>query len=276
MSQKIKALLLVIVVSVLVVGCGTKLDQESSDTDQNNEGEVQLPVESETPPSGFTNEYKTILMENVAASDILFFEKIAFTAIEFNVRNSLSYAAGKDFYNISFISSADPEDVYDAYVDYYDEVTEEYANEYQRTLEGTVNELPIVVNSMFKFSEKQGGYPVLLRISEKPSEFQDENPYYNEYPELVELYKINNQPNYHYLERYDEGFKQYYITFLTAADTDDFVAFYTDNYSQKTNFLFEEDEYQKRFSWTDSGYEHKVLLQLSNSMVGIYVETKLP
>ncbi len=276
MSQKIKALILVIVVSFLIVGCGIELDKNHSDTNQNNEGEVQLPSDSEIPSGAFTNEYTTILIENVASSNILLFEKIAFTAIEFNVRDSISYSVGKDFYRIAFLSSADPEDTYDAYVDYLDEVTDQHANEYQRTIEGSVNGLPIAVDTVLAFSENLGGYPVSVRISENPSEFQDENPYYKEYPALVELYNIKNQPHYYYLERYVEEFKQYYITFLTASSTDDFVAFYTENYSQKTNFFFEEDEYQKRFSWTDSGYEHKVLLQISNNMVGIYVEATLP
>ncbi|SHF15742.1 hypothetical protein [Alkalibacter saccharofermentans] len=280
MFKRFKALMLVIIVSFLIVGCGMGLDENNSDPNQNNnqnsEGEVQLPGDAENKYGAFTNEYKTILMENVASSDILFYEKIAFTSIEFNVRDSISYSVGKDFYRIEFLSSADPEDTHDAYVDYIDEVTDQFSNEYNRTIEGNVNGLPIAVDIVLTFNENRGGYPVSVRISENPAEFQEENPYYNEYPGLVELYNMNNQPHYYYMERYDEGFKEYYITFQSAGGTDDFAAFYTENYSQKTNFSFEEDDYQKRFSWTDSGFEHKVILQISNNMVGVYVKTTLP
>lgn len=285
----IKKILLLVSITLLITGCGVALDEDKDNNndmnqsnDESREGEVQLPMEEEDSSNVFLNEYTTILMENVESSDILFHEKIAFTTIEFSVRDSLSYSAGKDIYNISYLSSAKPEDTYDAYMDYIDTVTEEFANEYNRNIEGTVNQLPISVSLVSDSSEDREGYPVLIRISEDPSKFQEENRYFNDYPDLVELYKIDLENNqiYHtersYTEAYLDGIKTYRISFLTTASSEDFTTFYTENYGEKQDFKSEEDEYQKQFSWSDSGFEHKIVLQKSNNMVGLQVTTPLP
>lgn len=274
----IKKLMSFIFVLLLISGCGMALDNNDADPkdNENKEGEVQLPNDSENPSDAFSNEYKTILMENVDSSDILLFEKFAFTSLEFNVRDKLSYVVGKEYYRIGFLSNAEPEDIYDAYIAYLDEVSEEHANEYKRSIEGTIDNRPIAVDVVLSKNENRGGYVVTIRISEEASKFQDENPYFNEYPDLVDLYEVNNEPHYYYKERYDENYKEYFITYSTSASVDDFVDYFNDNYSQKSNFELEEDEFQKRFSWIDSGFEHKVNFQISNNMVGVYVKTTLP
>lgn len=289
----IKKIVLMTLLVLFISGCGMALDIEekeeatgTSDTTatstiKNNEAEVQLPVETEDSSSHiFSNEYRTILMENVESSDILLHEKIAFTQIKFSVRDNTSLSAGKDIYSIAYLSSAEPEVIYDAYREYIDKVTDEFANEYSLDIEGTVKGLPISVSVELNQLIDIKGYPVRITISEDPAKFQDENRYFNEYPDLVEFYQLKKDALFHsestYLESYLDGTKTYLTSFATSAGNDDFTKFYTDNYSQNINFAIEEDEYQKKITWSDSGFDHKILFQKSNNGASVYVETSLP
>ena len=273
----IKRVLSVVLVFLMLTSCGIALDNDNGDhDDNNNEGEVQLPPNRDDDQEAFKNEYQTILMENVSSSNILLHEKVAFLSIEFNVRDSIMYSAGKDFYSISFVSSSKPEDSIEVYVDYLDDVSDQFENEYNRTIEGYINNRAIVVTIDLTYNDNFLGYLIRLRISEEASKFQDNNRYFDGYPDLVELYQVSNQPHYYYLERYDDDFKEYYITYSSGGSANGFVEFYTENYNQKTNFTFNEDDYQKRFSWVDSGYEHSTVFQISNNMVSVNVKTKLP
>ena len=273
----IKFFLSVVIIFLMLTGCGIALDNENGDhNDNNTEGEVQLPPNRDDDEQAFTNDYQTILMENVSSSNILLHEKVAFLSIEFNVRDSTSYSVGKDFYSISFVSSSKPEDSIEMYVDYLDEVSDQFENEYNRTIEGYVNNRSVAVSIDLNFNDYFKGYLIRVRISEETSKFQDTNRYFDGYPDLVELYQVSNQPHYYYLERFDDDFKEYYITYSSGGSANGFVEFYTENYNQKANFTFKEDDYQKRFSWLDSGYEHSTVFQISNNMVGVYVKTTLP
>lgn len=271
-----KKTLLSVFVVMLMFGCGTATDKDNGDSDQNKEGEVRVPKDK------FTNDYSTTLLEDVEASDIFFHEKIAFTSIEFSVRDSLSYSAGKDIYVIYYVSSAEPEDTVEAYIDYLDVVTDEFSNEYALDVEGTVNELPVYVQANLDYDKVLGGYIVYIRISEKPAKFQEDNRYFNEYPDLVDFYESTLEGLFHreitYTESYTDNVKTYYITFLSTANEDDFTTFYTDNYSQKPDFEIEEDNNQRIFNWSDTGYEHIVRYTKSNDThgVGVIVKTLLP
>lgn len=287
--------LFVIFTSLLVSGCGTALNEngnkeeqvsvnkESNETseDESYETEVQTPIDEDSESTGtFSNEYKTKLMEDVESSDILFHEKIAFLEIEFSVRDNIDHSAGKDIYNISYLTSAEPEETKAAYDDYLDTITDEWASEYSLDLEGFVNELPISVSIMQDPLMDMEGYPVRITISEKPENFQDENRYFNDYANSVELYKSEDDILFYraksYAESYRDGIKTYHIDFATTADEDDFGTFYTENYNHKANFNSEENEYENDYSWSDSEFEHLVRFSKLNQGASVYVTAPLP
>lgn len=280
----IKKFLILIIIVSLLSACATSLNPDKNALDNNDEdkkeAEVQLPV-YDTSPANFTNEYKTILMENLEESEVLLYEKLAFTWIEFSVRNKTSFSAGKDIFSFAYLSKAEPKDIYNAYLAYIDNVAEEWQSEYSLDIKGTVKGLPISVSVELSGLIDLEGYPVRITISEDPEKFEEENRYFHEYPDLVELYKVDKDSSIHhkedsYLESYLDGLKTYKFVFKTKANEDDFTSYYTENYSDKVNFEFKEDEYQLELSWSDSGFEHKILFQKSNNQVALYVVGPLP
>lgn len=284
----IKKILSAILVFLFISGCGIALDKDNNNgidqsNGQNNEGEVQSPIDKKNQSTDISlNKFQTTLMEDVESSDILLYEKTAFIQIEFSVRDSDAYSAGKNIYNISYLSSAEPKDIYAAYIDYIDIAEEEFASDYSLDIKGTVNELPISVSVELSGMIDIEGCPVRITIEDPsvPSENQEENRYFGEYPDLVELYKLKKGKLYHSFRKYTESYldeiKTYHIAFATTANEEDFTSYYTDNYALKSGFKSEVDEYQKHFLWTDSGFEHKIVLQKSNNMVSVYVKTSLP
>lgn len=256
-----------------------------SNSSEKEEGEVITPTEHETKEAQEypVNTYTTRLMEDVDNSNILLYEKTAFLSIEFAVRNSTSYSAGKDLYNITYISAAEEDDIYNKYIDYIDVIDEEFSNEHYRQIEGSVNELPIFL-SVSKDNEESGeskkGTVVRLRISEYPDKFEDTNRYFDGYPDIVEIYKEIYAVPYHYelsyLESYVDNTKTYSISSATDAELSEFVAFYKDNYGDKDNYETEEDEYSIVMSWVDSELPVRVAKSKGNQTFGITIVGTLP
>lgn len=294
MSKKFLVLVFLI---LLLSSCGSPTSETSLEADQakeqdkqevqpvkdqeNKKEEAELSTQEESLSSNLPAEKdKTILMEEVESSHIFLYEKTAFLRIEFSVRDSTSLSSGKDIYSLSYLSSAEPRDIYEAYADYLDIVTEEWESDYSLDLKGEVKGLPISVSVEKSGLIDREGYPVRITISEEPEKFGDTNRYFDQYPNLVELYKFKEDKLYYteeaYIESYSDGIKSYVISFVTEAEDDDFTEFYTENYGQKTDFQMEEDEYQKQFSWTDSGFEHIITFSKANDGARLEVITPLP
>lgn len=265
----IKRILLMFLMLFIIVGCATKLE-DNKVVEQNDDKLVSDDISSD---------YKTELLEKVKSKNLLFNEKISFIKIEFSVRANPLILAGKDIYNIDYLSKAEPEDTYKVYTEYMDSIEEDFSNEFNTILYGFLEDLPMSVAIENNPLNNLEGYPVRLKISENPEDFQEKNPYFSEYPDIVEVYKVNKDTNQHteetYIENYIEDVKTYYTSFSTSASEEEFYNFYLDNYGEKENFRIEEDEYQNRFYWTDSEYDVRVVFEKSINGAIITLEEAL-
>lgn len=256
-------LILIIILFITGCSCSKKISNGNKKTDS-----AQL-----------SNNYNTKLLKDIEKSDILFYKKSEFLEISFSVRDSLSYTAGKDIYNISYLSNAEPNDIYNAHLKYIDNVIEKWTDDYSLNINGTVNNLPISVSIEKKQLANIKGYPVRITISEKPEKFENDNRYFFDYPNEVELYKSKKSSIHHTSIDYTESYKDedilYNINFLTTANIDDFSSYYNEKYKDYKGFKLKEDEYQKEFSWSDKTLDYKVQFQISNNMASLSARTKL-
>lgn len=197
------------------------------------------------------------LLSSYPADVLPLYKPIEIESVRFVVRNADNYVFGKDIHDVSYNSSASMDEAHAFYLGLLTEVDEEYTTD--TNVEGRIGEHPMFASF---YENDDGTLHIGMTIGQKPADYVDANPYFADHPDLIEpfgradLFELSYE-----VRESSRGSEAILIeTYKTAADKEDFRAFYESKYGSAAEFLLDEDEYGLEFQWTDGDYTCRATL----------------
>lgn len=190
--------------------------------------------------------------------------------------SSYLYGGPVNYYNIVFKTSANKTELFNYYKSKFDSINIEESSDSK--LIGTVGEYTISISQYSETSET-----AYLQVFLPASQYQKENKFFSEYPNLILLNEswIEKESSYGLLNQKNGEieYTQYFTldttklgSDITETPFDHFFNQYSELYSGKDNF--EKDSDNKMLSWTDQDYT--ITMTFSQDHGRIYLMLRKP
>jgi|SRR5690554_5853786 len=219
--MKIKRLISLLALVFLIVACS-----KGTTTPPENEGNNDNPDESETIIQ---------TLEDYPIDLLPLFEVVRVNSNSYTVREDLGYIIGKDLYSIDFESEADLDEISEFYQEYVDEIiADSFYDDY--TFSGLIDGR----QANFFIGENQSdnavGNQVTISFGADPSDYSDENKYFEDYPNLIDAIEIGHTWYYEYTENYTYDYVRYVIGYFTEIEKEEALTYYRDKYKDEEGF----------------------------------------
>lgn len=219
--MKVKRLFSIIVLLFLIVSCS----KNTTNPPTNGEPTNDLPA----------NEYLIKTLDDFPIDILPLYEVIRVNSNRYTVREDLGYTIGKDLYSIDFESSADLDEISEFYQEHVDEIIQDsFYDDY--TFSGLIDGK----QANFFISENQSdnavGNQVTISFGVDPSEYSNENKYFNDYPNLIDAIGMGRTWYYEYTENYTYESIKYVIGYFTDIEKEEVLTYYRDKYGLEDNF----------------------------------------
>lgn len=219
--MKVKEIIVFFVLLFLIVGCSN-----STTNQPDNNGGDNDPDDSE---------YVVETLEDFPIDILPLYKAIRVNSNSYTVREDLGYIIGKDLYSIDFESEADLDEISEFYQDHVDEIiADSFYDDYQ--FSGLIDGR----HANFFISENQAdnavGNQVIISFAVDPSDYSDENKYFDTYPDLVDAIGMGRTWYYEYTENYTYESTRYVIGYFTDIEKEEALTYYRDKYGAEENF----------------------------------------
>ncbi len=261
--MKVKVLISFFVLMFLVMGC--------------SKGTSDLPKNGGNTNDPDNSEYNTKTLEDFPIDVLPLYKVIRVNSNSYTVREDLGYIIGKDLYAIDFESEADLDEISEFYQEHVDEIiADSFYNDY--TFSGLIDGR----RANFFISENQSdnavGNQVTISFGADPSEYSDENKYFDTYPDLVDAIGMGRTWYYEYTENYTYESIRYVIGYFTDIKKEEALTYYRDKYGEEENFSeTTSGDMSTMMAWTKDGYNVTMYFtEYSNNDQSISVSTEKP
>lgn len=200
------------------------------------------------------NEYIIKTLEGFPIDILPLYKVIRVNSNGYTVREDKNYTIGKDLYTIDFESEADLDEISEFYQDHVDEIIEDsFYDDYtfSALIDGKQANFFISKNE----SDRAVGNQVTISIGVDPSDYSDQNKYFDEYPDLIDAIEMGHTWYYAYTENYTDNSIRYVIGYFTDIKKEEALSYYRDKYGNEAGFdEMPSGDMSTMMIWNKNGY----------------------
>lgn len=216
---------------------------------------------------------KVFMLDDYPLEEVPFFESVSVSSIKFFVNDDPQnfndyFGQPVNYYNVVFETEATPEELFAYYRSIMDE---EHEDKFRppTQIQGKIGKYKV---SASHYGNNPQNY-AYLQVYLPSEEYQPENPYYGDYPKVVEIQSnwAEHENSYGLLNQ-KGGEVEYTQYFSMPENIDEIIAQYQEKYQDQPEYTFNPDT--GAMSWKND--KNKIILTFSKDHNRIYLMIRQP